>query len=81
VFLPASAEATLTLLGALKVTSSSCDGANDVRLGGAFLDPDHEFRSSRSSPVGRASSALIRVLSCCGWGAFCALGFGFAARP
>lgn len=30
---------------ALTVTSSSCDGADDVRLGGAFLGPDHEFRS------------------------------------
>ena len=33
----------LTLLGALKVTPGSCDSADDVRLGRAFLGPDHEF--------------------------------------
>ena len=33
----------MTLLGALKVTPGTSDSADDVRLGGAFLDPDHEF--------------------------------------
>jgi hypothetical protein len=53
----------LTLLGALKVTPGSCDAADDVRLGGAFLGPDHEFPGVPFIACQAGKLAPISVLS------------------
>lgn len=76
---PANTEATLTLLGALTVTSSPCDSADDVRLGGAFLGPDHEFGSvpfiacGRGQLVPETGPLLLRLGRPLGPGGFASL--------